>query len=220
MKSLKSDFKGALQDYAQAIRLETQNGQLYHSRAYCLAMEGEVKGALADCDKAVDLGVKDPQLLLRRGLLHFALNNAGDAEKDIRAAIKLDPKLPFGRFCLWYIQMRGVQKEKAELEMGKFHEEIAASVVAGGDPWEVALSGFLAGKRSEDSVLSVAGEGPDEQSREDRKYQVRFFTGLKCLAQGERKAAAGHFQSCARTRLEGLEEYWRLAERELHSLQP
>lgn len=55
---------------------------------------GDMKGALSAFDQAVKAAPRDAQPLILRGSVYQKLGKLAEAEADLRAALRLDPKLP------------------------------------------------------------------------------------------------------------------------------
>ncbi len=63
----------------------------YQARADENLVKGDLKGALADYDKAAELKKDDPTILLSRGRVHFNLKSFDRSVADFDQAIKLKP---------------------------------------------------------------------------------------------------------------------------------
>ncbi|MDJ0798924.1 MAG: trypsin-like peptidase domain-containing protein [Calothrix sp. MO_167.B12] len=88
------DFKGALADLNEAIRL---NPEYIESAAYSLrsrirSQQGDLKGALADLNEAVSFDPEDTDYLKRRAAIRSKLKDYKGAIADYSKVIRLKPK--------------------------------------------------------------------------------------------------------------------------------
>jgi tetratricopeptide (TPR) repeat protein len=90
-KYLRGDYKGALADFNQALKLNPNNAVAYQERAGVRFSLSDRIGAIADLDQALRL---DPQLALAyayRGVYRAASGNQSGAQADVEQALRLDP---------------------------------------------------------------------------------------------------------------------------------
>jgi tetratricopeptide (TPR) repeat protein len=87
------DYEGAKKDCNEAIKFDSNNGEIYaHSSRLKFESGDDLNDALADCNKALDLDFYEPAVFYFRGAIQ---RNIGDFEEAIKScciAIKLDPK--------------------------------------------------------------------------------------------------------------------------------
>ena len=67
----------------------------YGARAICLADAGDLEAALADANRAIELGRVDAFAYYTRGLIHAERGDASEATADLRHAIELAPTVEF-----------------------------------------------------------------------------------------------------------------------------
>ncbi len=84
------DFCGAIEDYDNAINLDSNN-VIYHNRGFAKNHKGDFDSAIEDYDKAIDLGLKEAEVYINRGIAKYNQNKFNDAIKDLTRAINLDP---------------------------------------------------------------------------------------------------------------------------------
>ena len=92
----KRDFKGAMADLGEAIRIDPKPSHAHSSRARLYKEAGDDEHAFADLNAAIRI---DPRVALfynRRGLFYTEKNNYEFAVDDFNEAIRLDPQSPFG----------------------------------------------------------------------------------------------------------------------------
>jgi tetratricopeptide (TPR) repeat protein len=95
-KSDKKDYKGAITDYDQAIKLKPDYAVTYNNRGWARYNLGDHPGADADYDQAIKINQNwgDSGLWAahnNRGLVHYALGDRKAAIMDYDQAIKLKP---------------------------------------------------------------------------------------------------------------------------------
>jgi tetratricopeptide (TPR) repeat protein len=86
------DFKKALADYTEAIRLEPKLALPYRNRASLYATRLEFGKALEDFNLAIQLNPKDAECFNRRGYIYLFKAQPKQAIADFTSAIKLNPK--------------------------------------------------------------------------------------------------------------------------------
>ena len=86
------DFDGAIIHYSEAIRIAPDNGILYFNRAATYLRKSNIDGVLADCDKALTLGVSNPaDVFVLRGTARASKGDLDAAIADCDRAIKINP---------------------------------------------------------------------------------------------------------------------------------
>ena len=77
--------------YTEMIQREPEEGRYYTLRASSFWALGKAEEALADFDKAIELGYKEAHAYTSRGLFHAAIGNHEEAIADYNRAIEIDP---------------------------------------------------------------------------------------------------------------------------------
>jgi class 3 adenylate cyclase/tetratricopeptide (TPR) repeat protein len=90
---LKGQFKEAIADYDEAIRLDANFGDALNNRAWTNYKAGHTKDALADVDKAISASGDKAFVWDTRGHIYEALGNLKSATADFEKALSLDPDL-------------------------------------------------------------------------------------------------------------------------------
>src|SRR5262249_43576151 len=93
LKYDQGDFSGALQDYDQAIGLESSDAGFYNSRGHTNYRLGRLREALRDYTQAVKIDPNDASVLVNRGDAYRDQGAYGPAAADFREAIRINPKL-------------------------------------------------------------------------------------------------------------------------------
>jgi tetratricopeptide (TPR) repeat protein len=82
----------AVKIYDQLIAKSPQSGQLYTQRAMARWARGDQQRALADFNRAIELGYKAAHAFSSRGIFHAAVGNVDAALADFARAIEIDPR--------------------------------------------------------------------------------------------------------------------------------
>jgi tetratricopeptide (TPR) repeat protein len=90
-KSKHGDYKGAIADYDNVIKMDPQNAETYRTRAFLKYATQDYHGALADYNKVIELDPKNAKAYKGRGLAKFKLDDYDGAIADYNKAAKLDP---------------------------------------------------------------------------------------------------------------------------------
>lgn len=85
------DFKGAIQDYDNAIKFNPNNSKAYFNRGLSKEARNDHEGALKDFDKGIELDPKNARAYYDRGLIKNELRATESAIEDFSRAIELDP---------------------------------------------------------------------------------------------------------------------------------
>jgi tetratricopeptide (TPR) repeat protein len=90
----KNDFRGALEDFDQAIARQPDFGLAYYHRARArMRMSGATPEALQDINKAISLSPQMAPAYYVRGLYYRSIGASQKADADWKEALALDPAL-------------------------------------------------------------------------------------------------------------------------------
>ncbi|WP_193199894.1 tetratricopeptide repeat protein [Nostoc sp. MG11] len=115
-------FQEAIEDFTQAIELDSQNALAYNRRGDAFYRLGDYQKAQADSSQAIVLNPQDANAYYDRGFSLYELGKYKEAIADYTQAIKLDVKNPFfyyGRGLTW-IKLKDNKKA-----IGDFSKAIA-----------------------------------------------------------------------------------------------
>jgi tetratricopeptide (TPR) repeat protein len=114
LKAKVGDFKGAIQDYSRAIKINPSLAESYTYRCGAHCEMGDYASALDDSNKAIMLNPDDAMAYTNRGGIQLTLGNYRAAIDDCTKAISIDPKT-----VLAY-----VNRGSAKGELGEYKEAI------------------------------------------------------------------------------------------------
>ena len=93
-KYIKGDFKGAIVDYTEAIRLNPRYAEAYGTRGIVRYLLFDYQGAINDYNLALKINPNDAQAYNNRGLARSDSGDYKGALADFNQAIKINPKDP------------------------------------------------------------------------------------------------------------------------------
>ena len=88
-KTRMGDYRGAISDYSESIRITPTFDRSWHERAYSKAMLGDHKGAITDYSKAIELNPTDGIYFYGRGHSKGRLGDLRGEVCDYSKAIEL-----------------------------------------------------------------------------------------------------------------------------------
>ena len=86
-----ADFKGAIEDFTQSIRLKPDYAPAFLNRGYANSKLGQLAAAIADYGEAIRLEPRDSLAYFNRGVARRKLGQHAEAISDYDEAIRLDP---------------------------------------------------------------------------------------------------------------------------------
>lgn len=126
MYERKGDRTRAFEDFATAIKLEPNNADNWNVRCWALVRSNvDIRQALSDCNKALELKPRDAAFLKNRGFVHVRLGNYDRAIADLDAAIENRQRFAAGFY------LRGIAKLRKGDGSGKDDIARAAEISPG-----------------------------------------------------------------------------------------
>lgn len=120
----KSDYRGAIEDYSQALKLAPEDANALHERCWARAvLTIDLEDALADCNESLRLQPNDAETLGGRAFVYVRLGFFRTAVIDYDAALELEPKNALFLFA------RGTAKTQAGDSDGGKADRSAARVL-------------------------------------------------------------------------------------------
>lgn len=89
----KNNYDDAINEYTQAIQLNSGNASAFNNRCFDRAIIGQLQNALADCNESLRLSPNKAYALDSRGFAYLKLGQFEAAIADYDAALNLDPKM-------------------------------------------------------------------------------------------------------------------------------
>jgi tetratricopeptide (TPR) repeat protein len=198
------NLRGALADFEASIECGNKTALIYFYRGCAKQRTGDLKGAVADFSKAIDLDAEMPDAHAHRAVTYLMQQSWSKAALDLERCIAQAPT-PQGweRLWLWVARCRMGQKAEATSELEDWMSRHTTSSSSG---MADATIEFILGRRSEsDLQQAVASLNPPERGLRLGKFW--YYAGEKCLAAGDKVAAADRFTRCLQTETKELAEY-------------
>jgi tetratricopeptide (TPR) repeat protein len=86
------DYQLAIEDYNEALRIDTQNTKIYDNRGIARSQLGDLDGAIADYEEAIRLNPQNANAYYNRGIARSQLGDPDEAIADYEEAIRLNPQ--------------------------------------------------------------------------------------------------------------------------------
>jgi tetratricopeptide (TPR) repeat protein len=90
-KASNQDFRGALTDFSEAIKLDPNYANAYNNRGNIRDELGDKQGAIADYTQAIKINPNDADAYFNRGIVQDKLGDKQRAIADYTQAIKINP---------------------------------------------------------------------------------------------------------------------------------
>jgi tetratricopeptide (TPR) repeat protein len=90
-KARQKDYKGAIADYTEAIRLNPNYDAAYNNRGVVRRRLGDKQGAIADFNSALKINPNDADVYVNRGVARDNLGELQGAIADYNTALKINP---------------------------------------------------------------------------------------------------------------------------------
>jgi lipoprotein NlpI len=234
-KASRGDHDGAIEDYNNAIDLNSENGHAYSNRAHAkrnlgmslLPQQGTAGGkgtrhlellesALSDFSRALEIDPSDARTYFGRACTYYVLKEWNQALTDLSRACELDSgEQDYYRIVIWVIRARLKEEQAASVELADYFERKRKGRP---EDWAVKIAGHLLGNVSEEELLAAAAAKEAKLDREQR-CEAWYYAGMKHLLKGDHTAAADHFEKCLGTQVRDFVEY-SLSQAELNALKP
>ena len=208
------DFDKAITDFDHAVQLNPNQVEVYNYRGVIKARKGDIEGAIADFDRAVERDPKYPHAYLNRGIARQTKSDFAGALSDYIRYSELGLQgLPnnYVSLYIWLVRIRQNGIAEANKELSSYLEQRRDA--SAGD-WVYKIGEFLLDKMSE-ADLFVAANSPEAGKRR-RLCDAWYFSGMKRVLTGEKRAASNNFIKCLATHT--LTSEYLLAQSELRTL--
>jgi lipoprotein NlpI len=177
-------------------------------------MKGDLDGAIADYNPAIERNPKDANTHANRGDVYFMQRNWTNALADYRQCCELNPReQDYPRLGIWLVRVRLGEMEQANKELAAYIDKPPKYAP---DVWPAKIAEFLLDRSSESDVFAAAAS-PDAKKERGRRCEAWFYAGMKRLLAGDKTGAADCFRKCMATDMKDSIDY-RLAQAELKAL--
>ncbi|MCC5944207.1 MAG: tetratricopeptide repeat protein [Bernardetiaceae bacterium] len=113
------DFAQAKDDFARAVKLNDKNYKYLYNLANAKRASGDLKGALADYDIALERNPDISEVYLNRGITLFELNRDKEAVLDLNQSINLNAADKNAYYARGEVFFRMKELEKAATDLEK-----------------------------------------------------------------------------------------------------
>jgi lipoprotein NlpI len=166
---------------------------------------GDLDGALADFNKAVELDPGTAVFYRLRGGIKEAKGDLDGAIVDFRRTLELKPTAQdYMRIGVWIARTKKGEKSAANDELAGYLGKRTPD--ADGD-WPAKIARFLMGQISEADLLAEA-KSSDAEKDKGRHCEFWYYAGMKQLFAGDKKSAADDFRKSVATQEKRFGEYW------------
>ncbi len=182
-RSRAGDFSGALEDFDQAIALNTKDGHSYYARGRMRRFLRQHEKALADHDAAIEFAPQKCYLHQCRAITSRCLGNDEEALADLARGIEC-ARGPAALIHLseWEVQALRGRGPEAQEALGSALKQATGR-------WEPILARFVADMATPDELRSSA-------SNKGEAIEAEYFIGVKALLGGHTQEARERFQQC------------------------
>lgn len=172
--------------YTEMIQREPKEGRHYTLRASSFWALGKAEEALADFDKAIELGYKEAHAYTSRGLFHAAIGNHDKAIADYNHAIEIDSDdiAPYINRAAVHMQTKQFESAAADYtaaldqkkgDVALLHQRAIALKSAGKPEKAIADFDFIVKKNPRD-ITAIMGRGYIRFQQGDHKQAVKDFS--------------------------------------------
>ena len=184
------DWTDAIAAYDRAIEIEPKAPPLYLARGIAKWAGGDLPGALADSDYAIDHGVRRAFAYRVCGRVHYQRGDWSEARADLQRACAFEPgglSSDYDQLVIWLALERMGQGETADRQLAAYleHRQPAAEAYI--------VAKYLLGRTSEADYVEEA-VALDRDGGEGQEQRTWFFIGMKALLAGDRPAAERYFR--------------------------
>jgi len=130
----KQDYDRAVQDFNQAIKLNSRYSTAFHQRCWTLAAINRLDDALKDCTEALRLRPQFVPTLNSLGIVYLRLGRFDDAIATYNAGLQIDPKSAYALYGRGTAKLRKGDRAggEADLAASKSIKDVAAEMTGYG----------------------------------------------------------------------------------------
>jgi tetratricopeptide (TPR) repeat protein len=201
VKMCMDDFEGASADVEKALQLDPMAVNAYLVRG-CLKGKrgGDDDGALADLQRAVELGARAPETHTMLGLFQYKFSQWGPALEECRKALELGAVTGTAdlRSYIWLIRAQTGEEADANRELEIYLKSLPGAKT---NEWDASVARFLSGSLAESNFLDQATTTAKRPSAvRGQVCESLYYAGMKRKLAGDRQGARELFQKCLDTK--------------------
>ena len=186
----------------------------YHDRGIAKVRGGDLDGAIADFNRALELDPKFAMAYADRGISHYSSRHWSEALQDFNHFFDLSKdEQDYPRLFVWMITTRLNGADAANKDLRAYLDRRPKAAPS---DWFSNVTGYMLGKVTQADLIAAA-KSPDKKTESGQLCEAWFYSGMKRLFDGDKTAAADHFQKCLATEQKIFVEY-QFAQTELKSL--
>ena len=194
----KNQYDRAIQDFDQAIRLDSRDAAAFRGRGNAYYANRECGPAIQDYTEAIRLSPSDVSVLAARGYANFYLGRFDDAQQDLSKAVDSNPNNTYPVIWLYLAVARSGLNGRAELEKSAAQLKPTA--------WPAPVIDLYLGKATAEMVLSAANDKDPKKDREQH-CEAYFYLGEYALVSGKADEARRLFRQAIDTSVTNFVEY-------------
>ena len=157
-------------------------------------MKGDLDGALADYNRAIELNPKDAATYYNRADLFFSIRKWDAALEDYNRFFELSKEdQEYPRLYVWLILARTGQTDAANKELADYLQQRGNTA-----DWFSAVASYLLGRIS-DADLLAAAKSSDKKKETGQMCEAWFYIGMKKLIGGDKSGAQDCFNKSLAT---------------------
>lgn len=183
----KGDFDRAIQDYDQAVQMDSKFAKAFDWRAQAYVGKGNYTQAVRDYDQAIQLNQGLSGLFFwyqSRGIAYFYLGDYAAAESDFTTEMKALPN-PYSAILLYLSRARSGQDAHGGLVKNSTGMNLTS--------WPGPIVKLFLGTATPESVLEAAKSTKPATDRQQR-CQAYFYLGQQALIAGKPVQAKSYFK--------------------------
>ena len=194
------EFESANADLEKALQLDPKTVTAYVARGCVKAKRGgDDAGALADLQRAVELGAQMPETHAMLGLFQYKFSQWDPALVNCRKALELGAvgNTAELRSYIWLIRAQTGEAADANREMEDYLQSLPAAKT---NEWDASIARFLSGSLAESNFLAQATTIVRRPSAvRGQVSESIYYAGMKRKLAGDTQGASELFQKCLDT---------------------
>ena len=178
----------------------------YYRRGISRKHNGDLDGAMADDNQAIELDPKYAPGYNSRGNTNAVMRNWAAALADYRQCCELSSTdQDYPRLYIYLIRARLGERDAARKELFAYLGNRKKPASASGD-WVATIAGYLLGSVTEADFFAAAGS-PNARKSQGQTCEAWYYAGMEKLLDGDQNAAAEYLQKCMATNKKDYVEY-------------